>query len=81
MGGESLIDATRITLKALREDPDKLESIWRSSATKDQINDMTELLNLAMATPDERRRYEESARWAEDMAASASAGSGYAPQR
>ena len=65
MGGESLIDATRIMLKALREDPDKLESIWRSSATKDQINDMTELLNLAMATPEERRHYEESARWAE----------------
>ena len=53
-----------------------LESIWRSSATKDQINDMTELLNLAMATPEQRKHYEESARWAEDMAASASDGYG-----
>ena len=30
---------------------------------------MNELLNLAMATPEDRKHYEESAKWAEDIAA------------
>ena len=35
---ESLIDATRAMLKALKDELDRLEAVWRSSATTDQLN-------------------------------------------
>ena len=46
----SVIDAARTMLKALEDNAEGLEAIWRGAATKDQLQDMINLLELAQVS-------------------------------
>ena len=43
----SVIDATRTMLKALADNAEGLEAIWRGAAKPEQIQDMINMLELA----------------------------------
>ena len=56
----SVIDATRTMLKALEDNSEGLEAIWRGAATKDQIQDMINLLELAQVSAADKRHMQEA---------------------
>ena len=58
----SVIDATRTMLRALEDNAEGLEAIWRGAATKDQIQDMINMLELAQVSTSEKRHMQEAAR-------------------
>ena len=69
----SVIDATRTVLKALEDNSEGLESIWRGAATKDQIQDMINLLELAQVSAADKRHMQEAAQLAAEREARSTA--------
>ena len=65
----SIIDATRTMLKALNDNPEGLESIWRGAATREQLENMVEVLELAQVSTAEKRHMQEAARLAAEREA------------
>ena len=76
----SVIDATRTMLKALDDNSEGLEAIWRGAATKDQTQDMINLLELAQVSAADKRHMQEAAQLAaEREARSAAAKTSFPP--
>ena len=65
----SIIDATRTMLRALNDNPEGLESIWRGAATREQLENMVEVLELAQVSTAEKRHMQEAARLAAEREA------------
>ena len=70
----SVIDATRTMLRALEDNAEGLEAIWRGAATKDQLQDMINLLELAQVSTAEKRHMQEAAQLAAEREARTKAG-------
>ena len=69
VGYTSVIDAARTMLKALDDNREGVEAIWRGAATKNQLEDMVEMLELAQVSPAEKRHMQEAAQLAAEREA------------
>ena len=69
----SVIDATRTMIRALEDNTDGLEAIWRGAATKDQIQDMINMLELAQVSASDKRHMQEAAQLAAETEARSAA--------
>ena len=75
----SVIDATRTMLKALEDNPDGLESIWRGAATKDQLQAMVDMLELVQVSTADKRHMQEAAQLAAEREAKSKAKASFPP--
>ena len=69
----SVIDATRTMLRALDDNTEGLEAIWRGAATRDQIQDMINMLELAQVSAADKRHMQEAAQLAAEREARSTA--------